>query len=79
MLQSITYPAYLPPHTGVDSLTKTELEVFKKIDLPDKQIADILNVSYHTIRTHTQAIRKKTGFPDKKQMIKYATMKGYIN
>ena len=79
MLHTKIYPAYLPPYDGVDSLTRTELEVFKIIDLYDKEIADKLNISYHTVTSHTQNIRKKLGLANKREMVKIATKKGYIN
>lgn len=79
MLTTHPYPAFLPPPSEVSPLTNTEMEVLKRTYLPDKVIADTMHISYHTVKTHTQNIRKKTGLRDKKEMVLYAFKKGYIN
>jgi DNA-binding NarL/FixJ family response regulator len=79
MLNSITYPAYLPSVTGIGSLTKRELDVFSYIDLYDKEIADKLKIKVTTVTTHTQNIRKKTGLANKREMTRCATQIGLIN
>lgn len=68
MLQSRIYPALLPPPLGIDALTRTEMEIFKRSDLSDKQIAAAMNISYYTVTTHMQNIRRKTGLSGKNEM-----------
>ena len=43
-------------------LTKTELEILKRVRMYDKAIADDLHISYHTVTKHWQNIRLKTGY-----------------
>jgi len=44
------------------NLTKTELEILKRVRMYDKNIADDLHISYHTVTKHWQNIRLKTGY-----------------
>ncbi|TDQ12801.1 helix-turn-helix transcriptional regulator [Pedobacter metabolipauper] len=68
MLQNHTYPAFLPPPFGIEQLTPMEREIVKRSHLEDKIIADSLNISYHTVTTHNQNIRRKTGLQNKGQV-----------
>lgn len=57
-------------------LTRTEMEVLRRIDEPDKLIADAMNISIETVNSHLQNIRRKTGFKNKPQMAIFAAQKG---
>jgi DNA-binding CsgD family transcriptional regulator len=65
MLQNHTYPAFLPPPFGLEILTPMEREVVKRSHLENRLIAQYLFISYYTVTTHTQNIRKKTGLKNK--------------
>lgn len=58
------------------NLTKQEVEVLKLVQLPDKLIADKLNISIETVSSHWQNIRTKT---DKKSKIELAVFAQYKN
>lgn len=72
-------PALFPSPSGVGIITKTELEILKRVYLPDKIIADDLNISPHTVNTHMTSIRIKTGYKSKPELSVYATKQGLIN
>lgn len=78
MLSRTHRPAYFPSPSGAGVITKTELEILKRIYLPDKNIADDMNISHHTVSTHRQSISEKTGYKTKIELAVYATKKGYI-
>lgn len=59
-------------------LTKTELEILKHVELPDKLIADQLSISIETVSTHWQNIRQKTGKRNKIELAVLANQKGII-
>lgn len=59
-------------------LTKTEMEVLKHINMPDKNIADIMHISEHTVNSHTQNIRIKTGKTSKVELAFLARDLGII-
>lgn len=59
-------------------LTKTELEVLKRIDKSYKIIADEMNISIDTVSGHIQNIMKKTGLTSKVELAIFATKKGFI-
>jgi DNA-binding CsgD family transcriptional regulator len=63
----------------VGILTKREIEIVEKSYLTDKQIADLLGISYFTVLSHLKAIRNKTGLQDGRQMVYFGTKKGLIN
>jgi DNA-binding CsgD family transcriptional regulator len=60
-------------------LTKTEIEVLKRVALADKSIADELCISTDTVNSHLQNIRRKTGYSNKVELAIFATKKGIIN
>jgi DNA-binding CsgD family transcriptional regulator len=60
------------------NLTKQELEVLKRVQLPDKQIADELNISVETVSSHWQNIRNKTGRRSKIELAVFASTKRLI-
>ncbi|MBB2148839.1 response regulator transcription factor [Pedobacter gandavensis] len=59
-------------------LTKTEIEIVRRVVLPDKLIAQELEISSTTVLTHWQNIRRKTGFRTKIELAVFATKKGMI-
>jgi DNA-binding CsgD family transcriptional regulator len=59
-------------------LSKSEMEVLKRVALPYKLIADELNISPETVNTHMQNIRIKTGLSTSVELAIYATKKGII-
>ena len=59
-------------------LTKTEIEVLKRVDKSYKVIADDMNISIDTVNSHMQNIRKKTGLAGVAELAIYATKKGII-
>lgn len=59
-------------------LSKAETEVFKLVNLPDKEIADKLFLSVLTVQKHFKNIREKTQFANKIEMAIWATKKGII-
>ena len=72
------YPAFFPSPVDVGIFTKTEIEVLKRTYLPHKHIADDMNISPHTVSTHLQNLRHKTGHAPN-ELITYAAIKGFIN
>lgn len=63
---------------GTALLSKRETPVFRLVNLEDKEIAEKLFISVHTVQNHFANIRMKTGFKDKNAMIYWATKKGII-
>lgn len=59
-------------------LSRSETEIFKLVALPDKNIADQLNLSVETVKKHFKNIRIKTGLNTKIEMAVWATQKGII-
>jgi DNA-binding NarL/FixJ family response regulator len=71
------------PHSkkeDVPLLTKRELEVLEKIvsGLIDKEIADKLHISEHTVRSHIKNIYRKMGVSTRAQAAVKAISKGII-
>jgi len=60
------------------TLTKTELEILKRIRWTDNHIALSLFISPYTVASHWQNIRIKTGYKSKVELTAYATKKGII-
>ena len=63
-----------------ERLTKRELEVFILLTkgYNDKEIATIMFVSYHTVRTHHKNILKKTKSKNSKELIKVGLEQGFL-
>lgn len=59
-------------------LTKSETAVFIRVKLPDKLIADELNISTYTVKEHFKSIRIKSGLLNKIEISAYATQRGII-
>lgn len=59
-------------------LSRTETEVFKRVQLKDEVIAGELFISPYTVTTHWQNIRRKTGLNSKTEIAIWATKKGII-
>lgn len=79
MMNTLSYPMYLPPaDNGGTDLSPREIEILERALLPDKNIADSLNISYHTVKSHLKNIKIKTGYSTTRQLVYYATKKGYI-
>ena len=77
MLQNYTYPAFLPPPFGIERLTPMEQEIIKRSHLDDQMIADSLFISYHTVKSHNQNIRKKTGLKNKHEFNRWYSQTTY--
>ncbi|HMI01816.1 MAG TPA: helix-turn-helix transcriptional regulator [Pedobacter sp.] len=78
MLSNQPIPALFPSPSGAGVITKTEMEVLKRIYLPDKNIAADMYISSHTVSSHRQNLSEKTGYKTKIELAVYATKKGYI-
>lgn len=63
-----------------DLLTKREVEVLTLLagGSSAKEIADRLNISYHTVTTHRKSILRKTGCRKVSELVKVAIEYGYI-
>ncbi|WP_231489864.1 response regulator transcription factor [Pedobacter sp. Leaf170] len=59
-------------------LTKSEIEILKRIDKSYKIIADELFVSTDTVSGHIQNIMKKTELNNKVELAIFATKKGFV-
>jgi len=61
-------------------LTKRELEILLLLtrSYSDKEIANVLNISYHTVRTHHKNILKKTKSKNSIELIKRSLENGYL-
>jgi len=59
-------------------LTKTEIQVIKKITKANKIIAHVLFMAESTVTTHIQSIMRKTGCRNRGEIIFYGTKKGII-
>ncbi len=68
------YDLYVDP-----GLTRREKEILNIIMLPDKIIADLLNISIRTVVNHSVNIRIKTKCRSKGELIRYATRNQVIN
>jgi len=71
-------PVFFPSPSGAGVISKTELEILKRTYLPDRTIAADMNISTHTVSSHWQHIREKTGYKSKIELAIYATKQGYI-
>jgi len=69
-----TKPTQSEPDGGLASLTPAEQKVLQLVaeSLPSKQIADRLNLSYHTVTTHRRNIAAKLGLTGKLPLLNYA-------
>lgn len=63
-----------------ERLTKRELEVLLLLtrSYSDKEIAGVLNISYHTVRTHHKNILKKTKSKNSLELLKRSLENGYL-
>ena len=63
-----------------ERLTKRELEILLLLtrSYTDKEIASVLNISYHTVRTHHKNILKKTKSKNSIELIKRSLENGYL-
>ncbi|MCE3074353.1 response regulator transcription factor [Chryseobacterium gwangjuense] len=63
-----------------ERLTKRELEVFVLLikGYSDKEIAETIVISYHTVRTHHKNILKKTKSKNSKELIKKGLVQGFL-
>ena len=70
----------LPDKEEASVLTKRELEVLQKIvsGLIDKEIAENLHISEHTVRSHIKNIYRKMGVSSRAQAAVRAVSKGII-
>ena len=59
-------------------LSPKELEVIAVVDLPEKLMADRLNVTENTIKSHLKSIRLKLGKNSTKEVVVIATKQGYL-
>ena len=69
------------PDPDEERLTKKELEVLKWMleGLNSHEIADKLNTSFHTIRTHRKHMLEKTNAKNTADLIRYAIARGLLN
>jgi DNA-binding CsgD family transcriptional regulator len=63
---------------GEETLSFHEIAIIRLVvaGLSDKQIADQLNISYHTVTTHMQNIRRKTGRGTRVEVAVWALERG---
>jgi len=59
-------------------LTKSEIQVIKKLTKANKIIADTLHIAESTVTTHIQSIMRKTGCRNRAEIVFYGTKKGII-
>lgn len=71
---------YFPDEQDVAFLTHRELEIIQLIakGKNTKEIADNLNISYHTVKTHRRNIREKTQTSNTAQLIAFGKKKGVV-
>jgi len=62
-------------------LSAREIEIVQQTakGLIAKEIADVLNLSTHTVYTHKKNIMKKLGFTTSSELVLYAVNKGLIS
>ncbi|MBS7565131.1 helix-turn-helix transcriptional regulator [Mucilaginibacter sp. Bleaf8] len=60
------------------TLSTRETEVFQRVAMLDKEIADELKISEETVKIHLRRIRQKSGLDNKKELIKLAYQKNLI-
>ena len=67
--------------TSYEGLTNREKEVLALIaeDKKNKEIADLLGISVHTVQAHRTNLMDKLGAHDRTELVKYAISKGIIN
>ena len=60
------------------SLTQRESEVLRQMagGLTNKQIANVLHISYETVKEHVQHVLRKIGLTDRTQAAVWAVRKG---
>lgn len=59
-------------------LTKTEIEVLKRIENKNKSIASEMHISIETVNSHIQNIMKKTGLSSKVELAIFSIRKGIV-
>lgn len=61
--------------TAHESLTPRQLEIFllRGHNHPAKEIARMLNISYHTVRMHIFMIHERTGLRTCGEIVQYVT------
>ncbi len=71
---------YRAPLPVVEQLTPREMEVLQLLaqGLPNKRIADRLNVSDHTVKFHVNAILGKLGVQSRTEAVILATRLGLV-
>jgi DNA-binding NarL/FixJ family response regulator len=79
--QAIQSPRDQAPDAGQELLSERENEVLKLLvtGLANKEIADRLNISTHTVITHRKNITQKTGIKSVSGLTLYAVVKGLIS
>lgn len=63
-----------------ERLSKRELEVFLLLlkGYSDRKIAEVLSISYHTVRTHHKHILQKTKSKSSRELVKKGLEQGYL-
>jgi DNA-binding NarL/FixJ family response regulator len=79
--QVIKSPKAQDPDSAQESLSDRETEVLQLLvtGLANKEIADKLNISTHTVITHRKNISIKTGIKSVSGLTLYAVVKGFIS
>lgn len=69
-----------PDEITNEHLTKRELEILLLLtkNFNDKEIADMLFLSYHTVRTHHKNILRKTNSKNSFELLKHSLENGYL-
>lgn len=78
--ETLLYKNYSQELLGVDSMSERELDVIRLLALnkTSNEIADKLNISYHTVNVHRKNILKKVNFNSTQELIQYCMVNQLI-
>lgn len=78
---TITSPTEIKKESGNNELSQREIEVLELLALghSNKSIADMLNISTHTVISHRKNIGQKTGIKSASGLTVYAILNNLIN
>jgi DNA-binding NarL/FixJ family response regulator len=68
-------------HCETGGISEREIEIIKELasGKRPKEVADILNISYHTVSTHKKNVYKKLGISHTIELMQYALKTGIIS
>lgn len=80
LIEEISEPAGRKKNEGFEGLSQREVDVIKLMarGYNNRQIADILFISEHTVKVHIRNIFRKIGVPDRTNAVLWAIERGLV-